>query len=51
MEQHASNGGQGLDVSVQLVSKVKNVTHVLIDSKVMVVRNVLAGSKVICAHV
>ena len=51
MEQLVSDSGQALDVSVHLVSKVKDVTRVLIDSKVMAVRNVLAGSKVICAHV
>ena len=30
MEQHVSDSGQVLDVSVYLVSKVKDVTHVLL---------------------
>ena len=53
MDQHVSDSGQVLDVSVQLVSKVKDVTHVRIGTEVMVVRNVylvIMGAYVVRTH-
>ena len=49
MEQCVSNRGQVLDVSVHLVSKVKDVTHTLLGTRVMAVWNVHLVSMV--AHV